>query len=513
MSFVSFVLFVDLFATIRAIRDHSWTFVDIRRFFFLLTLTFVLAMAARTPVDSDLFWHLRAGEQTLSDGRPLTVDTFSHTRTGERWVNHSWLGQVTLALAWRAGGWMALSLWVAVLAALGMAFVWQCMEANPLLRPFVIVLAATVAAPVWTPRPQLLSLTLFAFLLWYLHRWERGKRAPLWLLPPLFLLWGNLHGGYPLGLLLIGAYLAGGLADFLLGRETLPPARWRALAAWSVLAGLAVALNPNGWRMWLIPFQTVGVGVLQQVISEWASPDFHQFAQQPFIWLLLATLGALAFSRKRATGFEVVSVALFAWMGLTARRNFGPFALTAAPVLARHLEDVLVQMGTRLPQGVRTRFAGEMRTLETAPAQRESRFRLGVVVVFLGLALLKGYAVTRPAFVESVIRAQFPADAVAWIKENHPQGNLFNEYNWGGYLIWALPEYPVAVDGRTDLYGDPVLRRYLDARAARAGWETTLQDWDVRVALLSPGAPLGAALNEAGWQEVYRDDVAVVWER
>ncbi|RME56323.1 hypothetical protein D6779_10780, partial [Candidatus Parcubacteria bacterium] len=182
-------------------------------------------------------------------------------------------------------------------------------------------------------------------------------------------------------------------------------------------------------------------------------------------------------------------LALFAWMGLTARRNFGPFALTVAPVLARHLEDVLAQMGTRLPQGVRTRFAGEMRTLEGAPAQRESRFRLGVVVVFLGLALLKGYAVTRPAFVESVIGAQFPADAVAWIKENHPQGNLFNEYNWGGYLIWALPEYPVAVDGRTDLYGDPVLRRYLDARAARAGWETTLQDWDVRVALLSPGAP------------------------
>ncbi len=487
--------------------------MSIRGFFFALTLTFVLAMAARTPVDSDLFWHLRAGEQTLADGRPLTVDVFSHTRAGEGWVNHSWLGQVTLALAWRAGGWLALSLWVAVLAALGMAFVWHSMDASPLLRPFVIVLAATVASPVWTPRPQLLSLTLFAALYWYLWRWRKEPERPLWPLVPYFVLWGNLHGGYPLGLLLIGAYLVGGLADFLLGRETLPWARWRALAGWSVLAGMAVALNPNGWRMWLIPFQTVGVGVLQEVISEWASPDFHQFAQQPFIWLLLATLGALAFSRKRVTGFEVVSVALFAWMGLTARRNFGPFALTSAPVLARHLEDVIAQMGTRLPEGVRTRFEKEMRTLEAPPTRRESRFRLGVVILLMGLALLKGYAVTRPAFVQSVIRAQFPADAVAWIEKNHPQGNLFNEYNWGGYLIWALPEYPVAVDGRTDLFGDAVLRRYLDARAARPGWETTLRDWGVRVALLSPDAPLGAALREAGWQEVYRDDVAVVYER
>ncbi len=509
------MLFVDIRAirAIRVIRGHSWIFVDIRGFFLALTLAFVLAMAARTPVDSDLFWHLRAGEQTLATGRPLTVDVFSHTRAGEGWVNHSWLGQVTLALTWRAGGWLALSLWVAVLAALGIAFVWHSMDASPFLRPFVIVLAATVAAPVWTPRPQLLSLTLFAALYWYLWRWQKEPERPLWPLVPYFALWGNLHGGYPLGLLLVGAYLAGGLADFLLGRETLPWGRWRALAGWSALAGLAVVLNPNGWRMWLIPFQTVGVGVLQAFISEWASPDFHQIGQQPFLWLLLGTLAALAFSRKRATGFEVVSVTLFAWMGLTARRNFGPFALTAAPVLARHLEDVLVQIGMRLPERVRTRLEKEMRIPETPPARREAVFRLGVLAIFLGTALLKGYAVTRPAFVESVLRAQFPADAVAWIAANHPRGNLFNEYDWGGYLIWALPEYPVAVDGRTDLYGDSVLRRYLDARAARPGWETTLREWGVHLALLAPDAPLGAALRDAGWWEVYRDDVAVVWTR
>ncbi len=487
--------------------------MSIRGFFFALTLAFVFLMAARTPVDSDLFWHLRAGEQTLADGRPLTVDVFSHTRAGEGWVNHSWLGQVNLYLAWRAGGWFALSLWVASLAALGMAFVWGTMEASPLLRPFVVILGSLVAAPVWTARPQLLSLTLFAFLLWYLCRWERGGRAPLWLLPPLFALWGNLHGGYPLGLLLAGVFLGGALLDRLLGREALSWARWRALALWSALGGLAAALNPNGWRMWLIPFQTVGVGVLQQFISEWASPDFHQLNQQPFLWLLMALLGALALSRRKARGAEVLGVVLFAYLGLTARRNFGPFAVVGMPVLARHGEDVLAQMWMRLPAGVRTRFEVDIRSPEGQPTRRESAFRFGVLALLWGLALLKGYAVTRPVFVESVVQSQYPVGAAAWIRENRPPGNLFNEYNWGGYLIWALPEYPVAVDGRTDLFGDAVLRRYLDVRAARPGWEATLRDWDVRLALLSPAAPLSAALEAANWREVYRDDVAVVWRR
>ncbi len=484
--------------------------ITLHKFLFLLTLTFVLAMAARTPVDSDLFWHLRAGEQTLTDGRPLTVDTFSHTRAGTPWVNHSWLGQVTLALTWRAGGWFGLSLWMGLLAAIGMGFIFAGMDAPVLLRPFVLILASVVAAPVWTPRPQLLSLTLFAFLWWYLRRWEAGQRAPLWVLPPLFALWGNLHGGYPLGLLLIGVFLGGALLDRLLQREALAWRRWRTLAAWGALSGTAVVLNPNTWHMWLIPFQTVGVGVLQNFISEWASPDFHQLAQQPFAWLLLATLMALGLSRKPATGFEVLSVTLFAWMGLTARRNFGPFALTAAPVLARHLGDVLTQMGAGLPERVRTGLEGGLRSLEAAPPKRESVFRLGVIALLLGVALLKGYLVTRPAFVETVIQQQFPAQAVTWLKENHPPGQLFNEYNWGGYLIWALPEYPVAVDGRTDLFGDQILQAYLDARAARPNWEDTLNAWQVDLALLSPEAPLNNALAEAGWRVLYQDEMAVV---
>jgi hypothetical protein len=488
--------------------------MSFRRFLFFFTLALVFVMAARLPLDSDLFWHLRAGEQTLADARPLTVDVFSHTRAGETWVNHSWLSQVWLYLTWKMGGWFALSLWTGALAAIGMGFIYLCMDDAPLLlRPFVIIFGALVAAPVWVARPQLTSLVLFAFLLWYLRRWQQGRRAPLWVLLPLFVLWSNLHGGYPLGLMLIGVVLGGALIERILGRDALPWARWRSLAVAGLLSWLVVAINPNTWHMWLIPFQTVGMTTLQQYISEWASPDFHDFSQQPFIWLLLGTMMAMGFSRRRTSGADALGVAMFAYLGLTARRNFGPFALITMPVLARHLGDVIGQILERLPKEMRTRLEAAAQTLNAEPARRESAFRVGVLILLWGVAIFKGYAVTLPVQVESALEENYPTAAVAWIQENQPPGNLFNEYNWGGYLIWDLRAYPVAVDGRTDLYGDEILTQYVQVQSAQDGWAHILDDWDVNLVLVSPNTPLTAALAESGWQQAYADEVATVWIR
>jgi hypothetical protein len=88
---------------------------------------------------------------------------------------------------------------------------------------------------------------------------------------------------------------------------------------------------------------------------------------------------------------------------------------------------------------------------------------------------------------------------------------LFNTYNWGGYVVWALyPRYLSFVDGRTDLFGDEILQEYLQAWRAEPGWPEILARWRIRVALLEPNAPLARALDEAGWTSAYRDELAVV---
>jgi hypothetical protein len=152
------------------------------------------------------------------------------------------------------------------------------------------------------------------------------------------------------------------------------------------------------------------------------------------------------------------------------------------------------------------------------PARRSALLggiNLALLALVVALALLKGWAPLTTAFNRQRERATLPVEAAAWIGEQRPEGEMFNPYNWGGYLIWALaPDYRVYVDGRTDLYGDEFLREYLSVQWARPGFEETLAGYGVNLVLTYPDDVLALGLACAGgWEEVYRDEVAVVWLR
>jgi hypothetical protein len=127
--------------------------------------------------------------------------------------------------------------------------------------------------------------------------------------------------------------------------------------------------------------------------------------------------------------------------------------------------------------------------------------------------MLKVGADFPPAANQAAFRQNMPVDAVAFIKQQALPGRLFNSYNWGGYLLWELPEYPVFIDGRTDLYNDEVINQWLQVVRAEPGWQQILDRWGVRLVLIEPAMPLVGHLKNAGWQELYRDDVAVVYAR
>jgi hypothetical protein len=533
--------------------------VNPRPFYFALILIIVFAMAARTPLDSDMWWHLRAGQETWTTATPMTVDTFSHTRYGETWINHSWLSQVGMYLLFEHGSYLALTIAVAALAALSMAFVYAQMQAPPLLRAFIIVLAAAVAGTVWSPRPQLLSLVLFGLLAYLLYLFKWKGRDRLWLLPLIFILWSNLHGGYALGLLLLAAMVSGEILNHLLGYSMNSPPLdkggsggdshptqdptslakgwsggdshqirnppilpWPSIAKLillSVLSFLVVAINPNGLAMWAIPFQTVGVQVLQQFISEWASPDFHQLFQQPFLWLLFATLAAIGLSSCRLDGTDLVTLVGFAYLGLLARRNFGPFAMIAAPILARHLYPTLLDWAAGLHPTLNAwqhRFPIQQRfsSGRQLPASVMAITNALILALLLLVAVVKAYAVSTPILVQSYERQLFPVEAVEWLRANQPPGNLFNSYNFGGYLVWHLPEYPVFVDGRTDLFGDELLRDYLQIWSGKNGWQAKLNSYEVGVVLVDAGSNLARVLDsEQGWVREYGDEMVVVYNK
>jgi hypothetical protein len=276
------------------------------------------------------------------------------------------------------------------------------------------------------------------------------------------------------------------------------------------LGWLAILINPNGLDVWRIPFQTVNVGALQQFISEWASPDFHQLFQQTLLWLLFAVLGAVALSGRVMDGSDLAVVVLFGLMALVARRNYGPFALVAVPVLVRSVSAAVEawQGRSRWPDWALRLWSGDGQARVTRSMKV---INLGLAGFLMLAALLKLYIVTHPALVDSYIREQYPVRAMAWLAEHNPPGKLLNEYAWGGFLVWDLRQEPVFVDGRTDLFGDAVIGDWMVAVEAGQGWEEVLARREVGLVLLEPGRPLLARLQAAGWQPYYQDEQAVIY--
>ncbi len=484
----------------------------------LLVVVFILifAMAARTPLDSDMWWHLRSGEQMLQSGRPLLVDLFSHTRYGAHWVNHSWLSQVGMALLFRWGGYLALGGAMALLSTLSMALVSLQCQGPAALKAVALILGSVVASVVWGPRPQLTSLVLMALVayLLYLYKWRGIDR--LWLLPLVMLLWSNLHGGYALGFLLLAAMLGGELLNHALRLPVEAALSWRVLgrlALWAGASALAILINPNGLDVWRIPFQTVNVGALQQFIAEWASPDFHELVQQTLLWLLFAVIAAVALSGKVMDGTDLLTVLGFGLLALVARRNYGPFALAAVPVFTRYMSAAVEAWQGRVPWPAWALRLWQGESAAPALPRLARAINLGLAGFLMLVAALKLVIVTYPALVDAYLAQQVPARAVAYMAQAQPQGNLLNEYNWGGYIQWAQPGIRVFVDGRTDLFGDDVIGDWIVAVQAGEGWQKILTRREVGWVLLQPDRPLLAKLAENGWQRVYADEQAVIYAK
>src|SRR5205823_9243873 len=204
-----------------------------------------------------------------------------------------------------------------------------------------------------------------------------------------------------------------------------------------------VPLNPNGMPMYWYPLETIRSSAIQNYVDEWFSPNFHQAKELPFLCMLLATFLALGLSSRRVRARDLLLLLATMWLALRSARHIPIFVLVAVPILSGSTQSGLEEHSGASWFGSRTSSPGSRRMLVNA-------IILAALVVFTF------------ARVRTVIRQQaeteaqhFPAAAVSFMARERPPGPIFNDYNWGGYLIWKLyPQYRVFIDGRTDVYGD-----------------------------------------------------------
>jgi hypothetical protein len=470
----------------------------------LLLCLFV--MAVRPITDPDFWWHLRTGQYVWETRSIPRQDIYSYTLPEQPWITHEWLTELGLYAVYATSGQSGLILVFALVIAGSFALLYLRCSGRPYLASFVVVLAAITSAVTWGVRPQMLSLLLSSVFLYILYLYGHGHKGLVWLMPPLMVLWANLHGSFLMGLVLPATSLVGGAIDLALGREQQARLTWRdlrRLLVVVVLTALAPVVNPNGIGLLVYPFGTLGSPAMQQYIMEWFSPDFHLVQFQPFLLFILVLLASLGLSRRIPSATDFLFVLGFGYASFLSARHIPFFVLTTTPMLTDQLLDVW--------RGWRLLEQFKLRRHRAAGKQIIVNWLL-LAVLTLGVTLQIAGTLSRN---EAAQREAFPVDAVDFLVEYEITGNMYNLYHWGGYLVWRLyPEQAVFIDGRADVYGDAFIEEYLRVYQLREGWSEPLASYDVEVVLIDRASALSTVLNEnLAWDRAYADEIAAVFVR
>ncbi|HUO32835.1 MAG TPA: hypothetical protein VMU80_26715 [Bryobacteraceae bacterium] len=496
-------------------------------FAFLMPIVFIFAgmHGARTLLaDGDTGWHIRTGEWILSHGRVPHQDLFSFTKAGQPWFAWEWLSDVLFAWLHQHWGMAALVVWSTVVIALVSALLYRLAyrkSASPLIAMAVTFLAVAGSSIHFLARPHLFTL-LFAVVFYaILERVRSGEASAKWLfwLPALTVLWTNLHGGWFIGVVLVGTYAAGELASGLCdsGSGALRSAVRRALP-YAGAAGLCLAASlagPYTYHLHVHIWRYLTDSYQREHIQEMMPISFQNPAARYFEILLLVGGAACFWHLRRKRFTECLLVAIFAHAALIASRNIPIFGIVAAPVLAlaiaewlQLLEDAPVSAWLRnLARGLRE-MGGNIGSMETV-------WRTHLASV-LGLALITAilYAPAPPANFRARFDAKdFPVKALASLGGPEAQGRIFTSDQWGDYLIYNFyPHSRVFIDGRSDFYGSRFVQKYLEIVGVNYKWQQYLNDYGVDTVLLRTDAPLAGALKESSrWHVVYDDGNAIVF--
>ena len=487
--------------------------------FFFAGLWAVLAVGGRESLfrDPGTFWHVRTGERILDSGRFLDADPYTFTFGGQPWTPYEWLGEVAMALLYRAAG--PDGLLVAAAAVIGATFTLPFARLvrgglHPAPAACLTGLAVAAASPHFHARPHLGTLLLLAITFARIQDYEAGRvgRRGLWLLIPLFVVWCNTHGGVLGGFGTAGLAVAGWVGLRLVGWAA--PVRGgrdgAVLCGWLGVLGLTALATPYGLgvpRTWAA---IMGMSELPHLIKEHAAVDVREASGWPFF--AFGAVYAVVLARVRGP-LRVTWLLPVVWfvLGCERVRHAPLFAVTAALALA----DILPRTAWA------ARLAARSDWFRPEVIVRRGGWRtmlpgIGVVlVVFLTTA---GFWRARPvgerAAAPAGAWARFPRREwpTALVPDLHREAAgmtdipIFNEYEFGGFLVYFAPEYRPFVDDRCEVFGGPWLAAFAAANAGEPGpairaWEREYGKWSL--ALVRPGSGFDRYYGgNAGWDRI-----------
>lgn len=462
-------------------------------------------------VDGDTGRHLTVGRYILNELKIPTQDIFSHTMTGVKLVPHEWLSQLLMAAAYRLFEMNG----VVILIALALSFVFyrlyrQSLRRShmPLISAGLILLAVAATSFHWLARPHVFSYLLLVIWMDILDAVVQGRRmAWLWM-PAAMLAWVNLHGGFVIGFAVLGLTM---ITQWLAHQKQVhgegdSPSSIGRLAAGGAASLVVTLINPAGYRIWITSLGYLQNRYLTGHTWEYLPPDLNLPAFWPFILTVGLGIYLLAMVHSRRTISEAVLFAGLAVPAFLSARAIPIFILVVTPFLAGWAELALSKHKRQeLSSSINQRIAA----IEAVPGISPiTPFLLAGACLLAGITPREGVVRQPYQFSENV----FPVQARQWLETNPINGNMFNYFPWGGYLLFEnWPEMRVFIDGQTDFYGEGLTREYEQALTAAPGWQEVLQKYDVSWVILPPGEPLVSALaTDPGWNTVYQDQTTAI---
>ena len=453
-------------------------------------------------LDSDLGRHLTLGNYMLDTRIIPTHDLLSHTRTGLSRPPYEWLSQIIFAIAGRLlrldGVILLTSLTIAVTFSLVYQFaIRRC--GSTLISLILVFLAAGASSIHWLPRPHIFTFLFLAIWIELLEKLSNGNSVKLYLFPLIMLFWANMHGGFIFGILAWMAYFAGWVWD-----------KWKnkidkLIGTRLIVAGTSslfvTIITPDLWRNWEAVLNNRSSFILNRTV-ETMRPNLTEPSVIPFTLLLILTIVLYVANWKTVRPGQFFLLFGLGVMSLMMARSIPLFAVSSVPIISNLSARSLSKQKawTQLEE----RFSG----FGSAPGLSAWSF----IIAALAVAVFAYFNIknTRPIY--QFDRGVFPVDAVQYIQENPQNGNMFNEFNWGGYLQNSLwPKYNVFLDSQSDFYGEDMMRDYDQIISANGNWESLLQNYQVDWLIIPVNSPLaGEISNAANWEILYSDNTSMI---
>jgi hypothetical protein len=460
-----------------------------------LLVAAILGSSVKQFAEPDIWWHLRNAAYLFQHHSFPSVDTYSFSAAGSPWMNFEWLSEVPFFLGYKAIGLQGLlAVYFGLLVLIYIGVYYRSCRAGADCKDAAIATLGAICLGTVSIGPRLLLFGWLCMvgLLLVLDRFRRTGKG-LWLLPPLFALWINLHGSWVFGMVVLALTIAAGLVggDWgLVVAERWTPAELKNLLLAFAACLAALFVNPFGYRLVLYPYTLLlrQQGVMQHLV-EWQSVDFSNRYGKLALIMIVALLVAALFSRHRWRLDETLLTVFALWAALSHQRFLFFAGLIMVPILAPRLKL----------------FPPYERELD------KPWLNAGIMAALVGAMI---FFFPSAAELQQKVDEEYPTAALQFVQRQHINGRIFNQDWWGGYLEWNAPELKPFMDGRTDIFVfNGVFNDYLKAVLIQSSFEV-LDKYKIDYVLLDPGKPPAYLLQHSpAWHPIYTDKVAVLFER